>query len=59
MQKRKQAKQKLSRRPKPQKAKLKHEPKYSAFGQLKGKTQIVGDIVSPITPHENWEALKD
>ena len=28
------------------------------FGFMKGKFEIVGDIVSPITPLEDWEALK-
>ena len=47
---RKQAKQKLSGKPKPQKTKLQHEIRYSAFDLLKGKIQIVGDIVSPSYP---------
>jgi len=25
------------------------------FGSLTGKIEILGDIVSPITPHEDWE----
>ncbi|HXP38984.1 MAG TPA: type II toxin-antitoxin system Phd/YefM family antitoxin [Candidatus Acidoferrales bacterium] len=25
------------------------------FGQMAGKVEIVGDIVGPITPLENWE----
>ncbi|HLK04272.1 MAG TPA: type II toxin-antitoxin system prevent-host-death family antitoxin [Candidatus Acidoferrum sp.] len=29
------------------------------FGFMKGKFEIVGDIVSPVTPIEDWEALKD
>ena len=29
------------------------------FGFMKGKFEIVGDIVSPITPLEDWEALKE
>lgn len=28
------------------------------FGRLAGKIEIVGDIVSPITPLEDWENLK-
>jgi prevent-host-death family protein len=28
------------------------------IGRLKGKMRIVGDIVSPIVPLEDWEALK-
>jgi prevent-host-death family protein len=28
------------------------------FGCLAGKIEIVGDIVSPITPLEDWENLK-
>ena len=28
------------------------------FGCLAGKIEIVGDIVSPITPSEDWEGLK-
>jgi antitoxin (DNA-binding transcriptional repressor) of toxin-antitoxin stability system len=28
------------------------------FGSLAGKIEIVGDIVSPITPLEDWENLK-
>lgn len=27
-------------------------------GRLAGKIEILGDIVSPITPLEDWEALK-
>jgi hypothetical protein len=26
---------------------------------MKGKFEIVGDIVSPVTPLEDWEALKE
>jgi prevent-host-death family protein len=29
------------------------------FGFMKGKFEIVGDIVSPVTPLEDWEALKE
>lgn len=28
------------------------------FGFMRGKGKIVGDIVSPITPLEDWESLK-
>ncbi len=28
------------------------------FGRLAGKIEILGDIVSPITPLEDWEGLK-
>jgi prevent-host-death family protein len=28
------------------------------LGRLKGKIEILGDIVSPITPLEDWENLK-
>ena len=28
------------------------------FDSLKGKIEILGDIVSPIVPPEDWEALK-
>jgi prevent-host-death family protein len=28
------------------------------FGCLAGKLEILGDIVSPITPLEDWESLK-
>jgi prevent-host-death family protein len=28
------------------------------FGCLAGKIEILGDIVSPITPLEDWESLK-
>jgi len=30
----------------------------TAFDSLKGKIEIVGDIISPIVPPEDWEALK-
>ncbi len=30
----------------------------SIFGYMSGKAKIVGDIVSPVTPLEDWEALK-
>ena len=28
------------------------------FGRLKGQFRVVGDIVSPIVPLEDWDALK-
>jgi prevent-host-death family protein len=28
------------------------------LGRLKGKIEILGDIVAPITPVEDWESLK-
>ena len=28
------------------------------IGRLKGKIRIVGDIVSPVVPLEDWEALR-
>ena len=34
------------------------EARTTAFDSLKGKIEIVGDIVSPIIPPEDWEALK-
>jgi hypothetical protein len=37
----------------------KRRPQDRFFGQLKGEIQIIGDIVSPITPIDDWEALKD
>jgi hypothetical protein len=30
----------------------------SIFGYLAGKAKIVGDIVSPVTPLEEWEKLR-
>ena len=30
----------------------------SIFGYMAGKAKIVGDIVSPVTPLEDWKALK-
>jgi prevent-host-death family protein len=30
----------------------------SIFGYMKGKAKIVGDTVSPVTPIDDWEALK-
>ncbi len=30
----------------------------SIFGRMAGKAKIVGDIVSPVTPLEDWKALK-
>ncbi|HTZ90358.1 MAG TPA: type II toxin-antitoxin system prevent-host-death family antitoxin [Alloacidobacterium sp.] len=34
------------------------EEKDPIFGFMRGKGKIVGDIVSPITPLEDWESLK-
>ena len=34
------------------------EAKDSIFGSMRGKGKIIGDIVSPITPVEDWESLK-
>jgi hypothetical protein len=28
------------------------------FGYMAGKAKIAGDIVSPVTPLEDWKALK-
>ena len=28
------------------------------FGFMKGKIKIVGDVVSPVVPLEDWDALK-
>ena len=33
------------------------EPASPIFDSLNGKIEIVGDIVSPITPLEDWEGL--
>ncbi len=30
----------------------------SIFGYMAGKAKIVGDIISPATPLEDWDALK-
>jgi prevent-host-death family protein len=35
------------------------QEKDDLFGFMKGKFEIVGDIVSPVTPLEDWEALKE
>lgn len=34
------------------------EPKDDWIGRLNGKFKITGDIVSPVVPLEDWEALK-
>ena len=34
------------------------EPASPIFDSLKGKLEILGDIVSPITPLEDWEGLE-
>ncbi|HZL69200.1 MAG TPA: type II toxin-antitoxin system Phd/YefM family antitoxin [Candidatus Limnocylindrales bacterium] len=36
-------------------AKMKDE---NIFGYMAGKAKIAGDIVSPVTPLEDWKALK-
>ncbi len=30
----------------------------SIFGYMEGKARIVGDIVTPVTPIKDWDALK-
>jgi prevent-host-death family protein len=34
------------------------EARSEVFDSLKGKIEILGDIVSPVVPWEDWEALK-
>jgi len=34
------------------------EYRSTAFDSLKGKIEILGNIVSPVVPPEDWEALK-
>jgi len=34
------------------------EYRSTAFDSLKGRIEILGDIVSPLVPPEDWEALK-
>jgi len=34
------------------------EVRPSVFDSLKGKIEILGDIVSPVVPPEDWEVLK-
>jgi prevent-host-death family protein len=34
------------------------EPASPIFNSLKGKIEILGDIVSPVTPLEDWEGLE-
>jgi len=34
------------------------ESRSEVFDSLKGKIEILGDIVSPVVPPEDWEALK-
>jgi prevent-host-death family protein len=34
------------------------EPASPIFDSLKGKIEILGDIVSPITPLEDWEGIE-
>lgn len=31
---------------------------YDIFGCMRGKLKIVGDVVSPVVPLEDWECLK-
>jgi antitoxin (DNA-binding transcriptional repressor) of toxin-antitoxin stability system len=33
-------------------------PPEDIFGCLKGEIEIVGDILSPVVPAEDWEALR-
>ncbi len=33
-------------------------PSEDIFGCLKGEIEIVGDILSPLVPPEDWEALR-
>jgi len=34
------------------------EPEDPIFGFYKGKGEVIGDIISPIIPLEDWDALK-
>lgn len=34
------------------------ESRSEIFDSLKGKIEILGDIVSPVVPSEDWDALK-
>ncbi|MGB8065560.1 MAG: type II toxin-antitoxin system Phd/YefM family antitoxin [Candidatus Sulfotelmatobacter sp.] len=34
------------------------ESRSEIFDSLKGKIEILGDIVSPVVPAEDWDALK-
>ena len=34
------------------------EGRFDVFDSLKGKIEILGDIVSPVLPAADWEALK-
>jgi prevent-host-death family protein len=34
------------------------EGRSKVFDSMKGKIEILGDIVGPVTPLEDWEALK-
>jgi prevent-host-death family protein len=50
----------VTKRGKPVVKVVRAEPeKDDLFGFMKGKFEIVGDIVSPVTPLEDWEALKE
>ena len=35
-----------------------NEPPDDIFGCMRGKVEIVGDIVSPVVPIEDWEVLR-
>ena len=35
------------------------KPKDSIFGWLRGKAEILGDIMSPVVPPEAWETLTE
>jgi len=59
MSKKKPSKRSQALRRQEQKPKRQLRAKESVLGRLKGRIQIVGDIVSPITPLEDWEALKE
>ena len=38
---------------------VEREPKDSIFGWLRGRAEIVGDIMAPAAPPEAWETLKE
>jgi hypothetical protein len=55
----KRCKQTTVLKPKSRSSKARKEKVQDEFlGRLKGKIRIIGDIVSPITPPEDWETLK-
>ena len=37
---------------------IKSEQPKSPFGIWNGRTQILGDIIEPVVPAEDWDALK-